>query len=221
MNGCHTSDPRQRRRVADEFGGGVSWAFGLLFLLLLPGIVMAQAPAPEEALDAVVGHLRDSARPSGTGRLGFDSARAARFFPNAVLDAAAHREILARIAEARELPFYPGEDFGRVACDASSDPEWPGVNCRFVHGTGTMLTLTVISTDEERGVTRVDVFSVILGSLARRSGDEVRAGRNTRHTALDVEYDRDGSAQVILGSPIEFAQGFVSVDEIRGTPPGT
>jgi hypothetical protein len=84
-----------------------------------------------------------------------------------------------------------------------------------------MLTLTVISTDEERGVTRVDVFSAILGSLARRSGDEVRAGLNTRHNTLTVEYDRDGSPQVIPQGWLEFTRGFVSVDEIRGARPGS
>jgi hypothetical protein len=195
---------------------GIAPVLTAMLVMLTPGIVMAQAPSPEETLRVVAEHLRDSDLVLRGWHLGFDSVRSARHLPNAPIDAAERREILARVAADRELPVHPGADFGRVVCDRSPDPDWAGVNCRYSHGTRSILAISVVSSDEERGVTRVDVFSAIISSTARRSGDDVHVGMNHRHTTLGVEYARDGSPQVIPGG-IEFGQrGVVSVDEILG-----
>jgi len=222
MNRQYTSDPQQRHAVADEFGGGVSWVFALLFLFLLPNIVIAQAPAPEEALEAVVECLRDDPAVIGDWRLGFDSVRAERHLPDVRVDAASHREVLTRIAERRGIPFYGGEDFGRVICDASSDPERPAVNCEFSHGTRAMLMLTVAFSDEDHGITRVHAVSGAISASAHLRDGDLWTGFGSRTAVFDMVYDSEGNLQFSdSGIAQIFRQGSAPVDEIRGTRPGT
>jgi hypothetical protein len=215
----HRTSPRSA-----HLGGAVRAAVApvliALSLILMPSITMAQAPSPEEALDAVAEYVRDQTWVVGDWQLGVDAVRAARVHPEAVVDPITHRGILSRVAEARELPFYAGEDFGRVVCDASPDPERPAVDCRFSHGTSSLLMLTVVSSDRERGVTRVHAFSGPLSEPARWYDNELRVGFNTHSIVLEVEYDSSGVARVNPeGAVAILRQGFKTVDEVRGAPP--
>jgi hypothetical protein len=222
MNTQRSTKVQQANGGARTPGRGIALVLAALPLLVVPSIASAQAPSPEEALGVVVEYLRGQTWAVGDWHLGYDADWASRQHPDAVVDAATHRGLLARIAEDRQLPFYPGEDFGRVVCDSSPDSALPAVNCRFPHGTRTMLMLTVVSSDAERGVTQVAVYSAIVDGTPHLHAGGVRAGRNTRGITLDVEYDPDGSPSVGGGERgVRFGMGHTPVDEIRGTPPGT
>jgi len=200
---------------------GIASVLVALSLLLIPNHASAQSPSPEEALDVAVEHLRDRSEVFDDWHLGVDPAWAGWVRSDVVIDAAGHRELLTRIAEAGELPFYPGEDFGRVVCAASPDPELPPENCRFSHGTRSMLKLIVVST-EERGVTQVLAFSRRLLPVATLHRGELRVGSPSRVLILNVEYDRDGLARVNTEETVTArSSGAVAIDEIRGSPPGT
>jgi len=188
----------------------------VLVLLLMPIPAAAQAPSPTDALAAVVEHLRDDSRIANNWYLGVDAVVASEHHPATAIDAASHREVLARIADARGLPYYSGEDFGRVICVASASPEGPPENCRFSHGTGSMLMLTIVTSDEIPGVTQVEVRSQVVGGASREEGELVtfRAGAII---ALDVAYDAAGSPQVSEGRvPTLHWHGRGGVDEIQG-----
>lgn len=191
-------------------------------LLLIPTIAIAQAPAPEEALEAVVEHLRDDPGVIGDWRLGFDSVRAEQHLPDVSIDAATHRGLLARIAERREVPFYGGEDFGRVICDASADPERPADNCAFSHGTRSILILTVVFSDEGRGITRVQAVSGSIRDSAHRRDGALWTSFASRTAVFDMVYDAAGALQFSDSGVAQILRhGSARVDEIRGTPPGT
>jgi len=192
-----------------------------LSLLLAPSIATAQAPSPEEALNVVVEHLRDRSEVFDDWHLGVDPEWAGRIYAGAVIDAARHHELLRGIAEAGGLPFYPGEDFGRVVCAAPSNPERAPENCRFSHGTRSILRIIVLSTDEEGGVTKVHAISGSLRPVAVWLSGEWLVGAPSRVIMLDVEYGPGGRAQVMVDRTVTaLRSGAVSIDEIRGAPPG-
>ncbi len=191
-------------------------------LLLVPGLGNAQAPSPEQALRVVAEYVEEQlATTSADWRLGFDTLRGGRLGPESPIDPAEHREILGRIAAERDLPFYPGEDFGRVLCDASPDPEHPGVNCRLSHGTRSMLTFVVVSSDDERGVTELRAMLGTVGETALRHDGGIRSGFANRTFNLEVVYDEAGSPRIRDDdSLLIFRNGYAEVDEIRSAPPG-
>ncbi len=191
-----------------------------LSLLLAPSLAPAQAPSPEEALLVVLEYLPDRSEVFEGWHLGVDPEWAQGIHDRAAIDADAHRELPARIAEAEELPFYPGEDFGRIICDASPDPEEAPENCRFSHGSRSLLRLIVMSSDEEQGVTTVHAFSHLIHSVAIRYQGEWRVGAPSRQFILEVEHGADGRAEVMVDrGVIMLRNGAAPIDEVRTPPP--
>jgi hypothetical protein len=221
MNTHYLTHVPQAHGGARTPGWGIALVCAILSLLLVPNMASAQAPSPEEALDVVADYVRYKTWVVGEWHLGVDAVRTSQQHPNAVASPSAHRQILSRVAEAKELPFYAGEDFGRVICDASPDPEQAAANCRFAHGTRSMLMLTVVSSDEETGITRVEAFSAVAGDVPHWHDGEVWTGWNTHTITLEVEYATDRSPQLGQGRSFGiFRSGNTPVDEIRSSSSG-
>jgi len=218
MNKQHTTNGRTAHADRRSIGRGTASGLIVLSLLLIPSIGTSQAPSPEEALSVAADYLRDQTWVVGDWYLGVDAVRMAGIAPQVVGEVATHREILSRIADSRGLSFYPGEDFGRVICDASADAQAPPTDCRFSHGTRAMLNLAVVSSDVERGIVRVRVFSAVVGRVATRSEGQLRTAFNSMTADLEIEYDRTGAPRMAEGQRVMVATGtgFTGIDQIVG-----
>jgi hypothetical protein len=217
MSKHHLKGAPQARDGGTWFGWRIVGVLALLSFLLMPNGAIAQTPSAEEALDVVVRYLESELGHGFNGYLGFDAVRVARLNPDSSVDPEVHRTILARIAEGRSFPFYPGDDFGRVVCDATSNPDQPGSNCRFTHGTRQMVIVTVVSSNEDRGTAQVRAFAGSVADFATWYGSELRAGFSSRQIDLDVEYGSDGSVQIIADSALTlFRNGWTEVHQVRG-----